>query len=51
MRDVKDIQWLKFAQILAARYDYLLNGELAVQMAEDAKEFVKAETGAGARQA
>jgi hypothetical protein len=41
----QDIQWLKFAEQLRERYALLLNLDLCLQIAEDAKEFVKREAG------
>lgn len=40
------ISWLKFVELLRERYGYLLNTDLALRIAKDAKEFVKSETGA-----
>ena len=42
----QEIQWLKFAEQLRERYALLLNLDLCLQIAEDAKEFVKSESGA-----
>ena len=41
----KPISWLKFAEQLAEGYGYLLNLDLCLRIAKEAKEFVKAETG------
>jgi len=35
------INWIKFAEILAERYEYLLNADLCLHIAQDAREFAK----------
>ena len=42
----QQIDWLDFANILREKYVYLLNADLCLHIAKDAKEFVKAEIGA-----
>ena len=37
------IQWLKFAERLRAEYEYLLNPDLYLLIAKQAREFVKTE--------
>ena len=39
-----EIQWLKFAEHLRENYGYLLNLNLCLRIAEDAKEFASNET-------
>ena len=39
------IQWLKFAEHLRENYGYLLNLNLCLRIAEDAKNFVASEGG------
>jgi hypothetical protein len=43
-----EIQWLKFAERLSENYRYLLNLDLCLRIAEDAKNFVASESAGAA---